>query len=272
MKTPQNHLCFLAAILLAFLTSCEKELDFEYHDIPPMTVIEGSLDEHGAAVRITLTTPMEEPLNRQPLTDATVMLSDITTGCRTELHPDGQGVFVSPVSGETGHTYTLTVERNGCRYESTSTMLPPVEMLGMEFQWIKMPYDYVAVLQVSFTDNPGASGECYWVRVYRNGELYLWSAINDILAVDGRIDEVLMTSRKDLSEEDDATALRDGDEVSVKVTPISREMHDYIEAISNGTSNGPRMYSGDFCLGYFLAAPVAESAVIFHPDELTEYK
>ncbi len=145
-------------------------------------------------------------------------------------------------------------------------------MLGMEFQWIKMPYDYVAVLQISFTDNPAVKGECYWVRIYRNGELYMWTAVNDLLAVDGRIDEVVMTSRKDLDEEEEDTALRDGDVLSVKVCPISRGMHDYLEAISNGTSNGPQMYSGDFCLGYFLAAPVSEASTVFRPDEITEFK
>lgn len=53
---------------------------------------------------------------------------------------------------------------------------------------------------------------------------------------------------------------------------VLEALHASFCGLYNGTSNGPRMYSGDFCLGYFLAAPVAESAVIFHPDELTEYK
>ena len=32
--------------------------------------------------------------------------------------------------------------------------MAPVEITGMEFEWVKMPYDYVAVLQVSFVDDP----------------------------------------------------------------------------------------------------------------------
>lgn len=271
MKNPR-YLLPLGVGAVAMLASCEKELDFKYYDIAPLTVIEGNIDQEGAKVRITLTTPMDEPIDGGSITDAKVTLADVSSGRSIELLPDEESDFVGAIAGETGHTYSLAVDYDGCHYESSSTMLPPVEMLGMEFQWIKMPYDYVAVLQISFTDNPAVKGECYWVRIYRNGELYMWTAVNDLLAVDGRIDEVVMTSRKDLDEEEEDTALRDGDVVSVKVCPISRGMHDYLEAISNGTSNGPQMYSGDFCLGYFLAAPVSEASTVFRPDEITEFK
>ncbi len=258
--------------LSAIFFSCEKELDFEYHDISPLTVIEGAVTQDGASVRITHTTPMDEPMNRVAVTDARVTVLDITDGTLSELVPDKSGNFIGDQPGVAGHHYRLSVAYDGNEYSATSAMLPSVSISAMEFQWIKMPYDYVAVLQVSFSDDPAVNGDCYWVRVYRNGEAYMWSVIDDVLAVNGQIDEVMMTSRKDLSEEEDDTALRDGDIVSVKVTPVSREIHDYLEAISNGTSNGPQIFSGDFCLGYFLAASVAEASVVFHPDELTEYK
>lgn len=261
-----------AVVAVAFLSSCEKELDFEYHDVDALTVIEGYVDESGSKIRITHTTPMDEPMSRECVTDATVVLSDVTDGTAVELLPDPDGCFSGTEPGVPGHTYKLSVNTVEGNYEAVSTMLPPVDLFGLEFQWIKMPYDYVAVLQVSFSDNPAVNGECYWVRVYRNGEAYLWMPVNDIMAVNGRIDEILMTSRKDLEEEDDDRVLRDGDVVSVKVTPISRDIYDYLEAISNGTSNGPRMFSGDFCLGYFLAAPVAEASIVFRPDEMTEFK
>lgn len=262
----------LSVVIAIGMVSCEKELDFDYHEIEPLTVIEGTVDGNGAEIRITMTTPMSEPMDRQPLTDASVILRDVTSSRSWTLLPDGDGCFSGGEPGVAGHTYELSVKRGESSWRSVSTMLPPVEIFALEFQWIKMPYDYVAVLQVSFSDDSARNGDCYWVRIYRNGEAYMWMAIDDILAVNGRIDEVVMTSRKDLEEEDDDRILRDGDVVSVKVTPISKEMHDYLEAISNGTSNGPRMFSGDLCLGYFLASPVAEMSVVFHPGELTEFK
>lgn len=183
---------------------------------------------------------------------------------------DAAGVFSGDVNGIPGHMYRINVKRNGEEYESRSLMGSPSEIKSLGFNWIKMPYDHVAVLKVAFTDDALKHGDCYWLRIYKNGEAYKWVAITDDLSVNGVIEEVVMTSRKDLEEEDEKTALREGDVVSVTVAPISREMCDYLEAISND-SNGPRMFSGPLCLGYFLAAPLATSSITFEPEKIPYY-
>ena len=250
--------------------SCKKEIDMDYHDIEPITVIEGQLTQSGAEVRISMTTPMDEPMDTKLLTDATVVLSNLSTGEEEYLNADERGVFKSDRPGVVGNEYELKVSRDGKTYTSRCTMPEAAELLGLEFNWIKMPYDHVAVLQVTFTENSEETGECYWVRLYRNGEAYMWNLVTDIYASNGIINDVFMTSRKDLDEEDDATALRDGDVVSASVSPISRKMYDYLEAVSSD-SNGPQLFEGDFCLGYFLASSVVESTVIFRPDEIANY-
>lgn len=257
---------YLLTILLAFvISSCEKELDFKYHDISPILVIEGSLTQKGAEVSLTHTTPMDEPMNREHLTDAEVKIYDNTTEKEFQLTPDSSGVFRSEIKGESGHTYRLTVFRNGESYTSECFMKEGVEIRGLEFSWIKMPYDEVAAFQVTFTDNPLTTDDCYWMRVYRNGKAYKWAVLNDLHSSDGEIDKVMMTSRKNLDEEDESDILEPGDLVSVTIVPMSREMHDYLEALSVGNSNGPRMFQGGFCLGYFLAAPIAEKEITFNP-------
>lgn len=261
-----------AAVMAMMLQGCEKEIDFEYLDIDPITVIEGTLSQDGASVAITLTTPMDEPMNKTRLTDAEVTLRDLSAEKTLQLTVDEAGNFISAEGGETGHLYELVVRRGDAVFSAQSEMLPPTQVEAMEFQWIKMPYDYVAVLQVSLTDNPLQAGECYWVRIYRNGEPYHWSVVNDDMAVNGHIDEVVMTSRKDLEEEEEDDALRDGDVVSARVTPVNRAMFDYLSALTAGGNNGPRMFEGDFCLGYFLASPVAEGEIVFHPDDLTVFE
>lgn len=261
---------YSAVVLALSLVSCEKELDFEYRDIDPILVIEASLTQSGARASLTETTSMDEPMNRERLTDATVILTDLTAGISAELLPGERGEYENTVSGEPGHLYRLDVTRGDISYTSQCLMSEPVEMLGVEFGWIKMPYDHVAVLKVSFTDPQTTAGDCYWVRVYRNGEAYMWTEVTDNLASGGVIEEVMMTSRMDTSEEEDDTVLRDGDVVTATVTPISREMYDYLTALS-ADSNGPSMFSGGFCLGYFLAAPVATGSVTFCPDNIPYY-
>lgn len=260
-----------AATAAMMLVSCEKELDIKYRDIDPIPVIEGALTTGGATVALTMTTPMDEPMDRTRLTDAAVELADLTSGEIVTLTPDTNGDYVSDIPGVPGHDYRLTVSRAGAVYTSECRMFTAPEIAGMEFNWIKMPYDHVAVLQVLIADDPATMGDCYWVRVYRNDEIYRWTYVRDNLAEDGYIAEVIMTSRRDVDEEDDDEVLVDGDVVSATVTRISRAMYDYLEAISSD-SNGPSMFAGDFCLGYFTAGGMSGRSVVFRPADIPEYK
>ncbi len=257
-------------IFSPLLVSCEKELDFKYHDVEPQLVIEGALTSGGAWVSLTETTPMSEPINTVKLTDAAVSLTDLATGECLPLVAGDDGVYADATPGEVGHEYRLSVERNGHIYASSCVMRAAVTEPELEFKWIKMPYDHVAVLQVSFTPQ-GVIDECYWVRLYRNGEPYMWSVVDGSYSVGGIVNDAIMTSRKDLDKEDDATALRVGDVVRACIAPVSRAMFDYLIAIQSD-SNGPRMFTGDYCLGYFLAASLAEASIVFRPDEMEEYK
>lgn len=252
------------------MTSCEKELDFKYHEVNSQIVIEGAITQQGASVLITETTPMDEKLDLTPITDADVVICDLNTGERRKLKPNESGRFVDDIPGIVGHEYRINISYGQKSFEAKCTMRPVSQILSMEFQWIKMPYDYVAVLQVTFTDSDMVD-DCYWIQLYRNGEPYMWIVSDDRRAINGVISEVVMTSRKDLDEEDEKSVLRDGDVVSASVAPISRSMYDYLNAIQ-ADSNGPRMFTGDFCLGYFLAAPITESTSIFRPNEMKEFK
>lgn len=257
--------------LAFFLVSCEKELDFKYHDVESQLVIEATLSETEATVSLTNTIPMGDPLVVNRLTDADVSIKDNTDNIIFQLSSDIEGFFHGEIPGIPGHEYIIEVSRNGKDYLSSCRMSQPSRILSLDFQWIKMPYDYVAVLQVTFTDPIESSDDCYWIRIYRNGDSYMWLLSDDRKSVDGIINEVTMTSRKDISEEDDATVLRDGDVVSVTVAPISRAMYDYLTALKSD-SNGPRMFEGDYCLGYFMAAPISKSEIIYRPSEMKEYK
>ncbi len=264
----KTALAFITVTMAVLAAGCEKELDFKYHDIEALTVIEGTLTESGADVTIRLTTPMDEPMDRTCLTDAQVTLSDLHTGESTVLTADDRGHYCSGAAGVPGHEYLLTVSRDGKEYTSASLMRRAPKIEGLEFKWISMPYDDVAALQVAFADSdPTAYGDCYWIRIYRNGEFYKWSTVQDDRAIDGILYDTVNTTRKDESAEDEDDLLVDGDEVRVTVAHVSKAFYDYLNAISSD-SNGPRMFEGDMCLGYFLAAGVSESAIVFHPDQI----
>lgn len=224
------------------LCACEKELDFRYHDIAPINVIESYVSDEGMQAIITETTPVDEPMNTTRMTDAKVVISDIDNGKSWQLQPDSRGIYTCNETGIENHNYLIEVERDGKYFSASAVMLPPTRISSLSFSWIKMPYDYVAALEVSFEENPSKDGECYWVRIYRNGEPYRWSATDDRFA-DGKgtLSLVFRTSRRDISEEDENEVLREGDIVSAGVTPISHSMYEYLEALTSGNSNGPHV-------------------------------
>lgn len=263
--------CIGFGALCIITVGCERTLDFKYHDIEPLTVIEGELTAMGAKIAITLTTPMDEPMDRARLTDAVVTITDLTDESAYILTADADGFFADPTPGVPGHRYRLTVERNGNAYSMETVMYQATEIVDAEFNWISMPYDKVAVFQARYLDNPADTGDCYWVKLYRNGEIYSWQEQDDRTASDGVNTFFTLTSRKDTDEEDDDEVLFDGDVMTVTVTPISREMHDYLEALQND-SNGPSLFTGPRVLGYFLASTPVSRSVTFRPDQIPEYK
>lgn len=262
---------FKFAILTLLLTACEKDLDLKYHYIEPLTVIEAELTPEGCKVGITLTTPMDEPMNLTRLTDADVTVSDLTSGEEYSLIPDDEGFFVDETPGIVGHDYRLTVTRNSQTFRMETTMFPPAEIIGLQFNWINMPYDQVAVFQGLFKDDISSEGDCFWVKLYRNGEIYMWNEIDDRGAVGGVGIFTTMTTRRDTDEENDKTVLHDGDVITMTLSPISRNMHDYLEALQNDSS-GPILFSGDKCLGYFIATSPTAASITFHPDDIPVYQ
>ena len=262
---------YIATCVFVFLcvgfAGCKKEIDLEYHDIPAMPVIEGVLSDEGAKVSVTLTTPMDEPMDNTPLTDAKVMITNMASGESVDLLPDEDGIYVSSAVGIPGEEYRLEVERNGESYTMSTMMFAPVDIESARFEWISMPYDEVAVLQVRYYDNPEISGECYWVRVYRNGEIYMWQEQSDRTSSDGIMTFTAMTTRHDTDEEDEKDLINDGDVITVTVSPITKAMHDYLEAIGNNSS-GPRLFTSvpesPGCLGYFMATTTSSTSLIFH--------
>ena len=263
-------LCIATCVLCLLMAGCERVIDFDYHYIEPLTVIEGELTDRGARVGITLTTPMDEPIDLTRLTDASVTITDLNEGSDYILSAGPDGFFTDPTPGIPGHRYRLAVVRGGEEYAMETIMYPATEIVSAEFNWISMPYDKVAVFQARYLDNPDG-GDCYWVKLYRNGEIYSWQEQDDRTAADGVNTFFTMTSRKDTDKEDDDEVLFDGDVMTVTVTPISRAMHDYLEALQND-SNGPFLFSGGRVLGYFLASVPASRSVTFRPDSIPEFK
>lgn len=243
----KNYSALLPAILA--LTACTKDLDLDYHEIEPIPVIEANLTDKGLNVRMTLTSPMNEPMDSIPLSDYTVTLSD----------PDV----------EVGRNYRLEIERGGRRYISECTMQAPAEIADVSFEWIRMPYDHVAVMRILLVDDPTVKGEAWWVRVRRNGKIYKWLLNDDKFAIDGTVEITAMTARRNPTDPDDEDNLNKGDILLISATRIPPHIYTYLSDLSAHTIGGPTTFTApgsDFCLGYFLASTPATRTLIYDPD------
>ncbi len=254
------------------LGGCEKDIELDYRDIKPILVIEGTLTGEEAIVSLTMTTPMDKPFDLRQVEGASVTITDLTAATSFSLHPgedDADGPYRSATGGIEGHRYRLEVRLPDADSSNTAecVMTRAAGIPELNMAWIKMPYDRVAVLRVRFAAN---SGQCYWVRVYRNDEAYMWRSVAESAIINGEVNEVFMTTRQDIFEEEDDIVLVEGDKLTVTVAPISRETHDYLEAIG-ADSSGPRLFSGPMALGYFLAAPLSTATITFHPAAIPDF-
>ena len=65
----------IPAIAAAAFASCEKEIDFKYHDIPEQQVIECLLTQNGVSAKLTKTVATDEPFPKETVTDASVIIT-----------------------------------------------------------------------------------------------------------------------------------------------------------------------------------------------------
>lgn len=230
-------------IIAALLCGCTKDLELEYRDLDPIPVIEANLTDEGLDIRMTLTSPMDEPMDTVQLTDYAASLTELG-----------------------GQTYRLDVDYQGKHFFSECEMQAHARIADVRFQWIRMPYDHVAVMTIVMDEDPLEPDECWWIKVWRNGEIYKWMCFTDKYAIDGIVEGSTMTSRQN-PEPDDKDSLADGDCLRISATRIPRHILTYLEKLSAQTIDGPTTFSGDFCLGYFLASTPMDTTVIYRPAE-----
>lgn len=265
--------CTIVTVVLTMgLCGCEKELDFKYHEIEPIPVIEGNLSQDGAEVKITYTTPVDLPLDTEGVTDAMVVIDDLTDKREQILTVGEDGVFRSIAGGIPGHDYRLRVKMGDKNYVCDSPMYQPVMLLDFGFNWVHVPIGDMAVARVVFLDDPTDDVECYVVKLYRNDEVYAINTISTIQAVNNVLVQLIPTTQRgnDGTVNEDGSEILRGDKVTVTVQPITRRYYDYLVSIGQG-SNGNNLFTGDYCLGYFLAAPITTATLTFNPDDYPYY-
>ena len=95
-------------LLLAFLASCEKEINIDYHEVEPMVVIEGRVTNEGTMVQVRRSRSVTDSVHGQSLPGASVFIYDDGVEHRLAYDPL-DGCYKTDLIGTPGHTYRMDV-------------------------------------------------------------------------------------------------------------------------------------------------------------------
>jgi hypothetical protein len=121
----------------------------------------------GTEVLISRTRSVYDPVKPKGLRGAEVVVS--TDGGEQErlTYDEATGFYRSPLKGQPGTTYRLTVDLEGHHYEATSFMYPPAPLLSAEFLWQPINQERTLVYELWATDPQPDVRNHYWYRLDR---------------------------------------------------------------------------------------------------------
>ena len=161
------------------LTSCEKEIDMDYHTVEPLYVVEASISEAGAVARISQTQNVTDELRNRPVDNAQIQITS-DNGEECTLHLDSAGYYSSSaIKGVTGHKYTLKVQIGDYITESTSQMQERFSIDDMYMYKEQMLEDQVVYYHVDVTGYSTDNIGYFYTLVSRNGKPYKWSIMRN---------------------------------------------------------------------------------------------
>lgn len=265
--------CWFGLLLLLF-TSCEKEIDMDYHMVEPLYVVEASISEEGAVARISQTQNVTDEIGKSPVSDAQVVITS-DNGERCILKLDSAGCYSSSeIKGVEGREYTIRVQIGDYVTESTSQMQEQFNIDDTYMYKVQMLEDEVVYYHVDVTGYNTDTIGYFYALVTRNGKPYKWSILDNKGFDDMTAINVGCFVYCDL-DKDNKDILKDGEEIAVEVRKIDKRTYDYLYALfiaERSSSNPIRNFTNPSTLGYFSAYhSMRQNALRFSKESLEFY-
>ena len=250
----------LAALLLLLTTSCTKIIDIDLNTTDPRLVIEGEITDqmNGCIVKLSQTTNFSSPNVYAPVRGAVIT---IDVGLKTVLLKEIEaGLYVTQeINGQSGKTYTLTVNQAGKTYLATSTMPNAVDLYGAE------------ISESPFGNRPGADEKNYEFLPLFDDPAHEKNYYRFIFESKGMVDNNFLYAFSDnltngitnpipLPQSEDFD-LAPGDTVTMEMRCLDKKVYEYFYSLGqlSGDGNGaatpanPLSNFNSNALGYFGA-------------------
>ena len=270
------------------LTACKKEIDFDFHEIDPVLVIEGRVTNEGSSVVITQSRSVTDSVHSRCLQGAVVTIT--TNGSTTPLPYDAASdSYRSSLTGIPGNTYQLDVDFDGHHYQASAYMQAPAPIISADFFWMTVIDQRMLVYELWAVDPYPSDRNQYWYRIdrishhphfegKRNTEPYRWGVRDDRGCPPGKVFiDMMATSEKIMDEDEEEnwkSILYDGDTITCQLMTIDRPVYDYFSSLRAGQRGGanPNTNFTGGCLGYFVAGSVTRTdTIVFHRNNITEW-
>lgn len=262
ISTHIYSLFFISLTAITFV-ACEKVIDLKLENSAPKLVIESTFTDSLQIQTVTISETINFETSNQlkPIVGATVTLSDMQNMLVTFVETT-PGIYqtTTPIKGESGKKYNLSVTVNNQNYLATSTMPQAVKLDSIRQNEIFIFGKKTKFLKVHFQD-PAGLGNYYNNRIFVNKLKRKEFFVDFDRFNDGKqIANTIFINEPDLET---------GDKVKIEMLTIDVNVYKYLFAITQIAGNGgpptapanPVSNFNNGALGYFSASTLSVDSV-----------
>ena len=254
--------------LILLLTSCEKDINLDYHQVEPLYVVEASVSNTGTQVRISQTNAMDDNNSSSDISQAKVTVT-ADDGSAYPIPYARNGFYrLSSLKGTAGTTYTLDIEVDGHHFTAASTMQRAPKLNSFKFTWMKVATERIMFGDLRIQDIMNEDS-WYFMHIYRNGIGYRWAVMRDDQNPNKELQQLFTFFREGSSDSD---VLQEGDLLHIVIRAIDQQAYEYLysmQLMDNTGTNPIQNFTGG-CLGYFSAHHEITYDIAYHEADATE--
>ncbi len=269
-----NFIYFITLISI-ILVSCEEVIDIDLNSSASQIVIEGVVtDKPGPyEVKISKTVDFYSPSSYPQVSGATVIIQD-DAGNHETLEEIEPGLYrTDTLQGVVGRTYTLSVNIDGKEYLAKSTMIEPLKIDSLSYEYADFgfggggpPKKGFYLLHCFFNDRPEIHDYAV-LRVFKNDTILDRNFLYDGKFTDGnKVDFNRFGGRFDK-----------GDNIRVELVTMSDVNFEYVSTLNNviadeakgpggfketGTPANPNSNLTNKALGFFGAYSIDKESIV----------
>jgi hypothetical protein len=234
----------------ASLTACERVVDLNMPKGDALPYVDAWITDQPGVQTIKFLKAVEYMSSAAPevVSDATITVTDVTAGKAYPFtYHNGSYNYDAGSSsiGVVGHTYKLSIDWKGGKFEATDELKRPsiIDSLTGKFEEEKDADDKAGYYAKLYAHDPVGAVDYCWVRTYRNGTLNYH--VGEMLAADGSFggDEGISDGFAFIPPFRDGVTSGEhpyekGDVVKVLLRSLSKPSHQFIEQAQEQLTSG----------------------------------